>query len=154
MEILYVKLTWFSAESSRLVILVLYFTLIWGATSVAPHCTSANIPMKSPPQCLSLSPLIVERQVGVPEWQLNYSQCVQCMYGCVLIFWVFQSCPLGRNVVKTSHSRFWKWNCLLNLVFLNHQIHSVSNPADIKAEMSASQAIAQNKHQATRFQVP
>lgn len=30
MEILYAKLTWFSAESETLVILVLYFTLIWG----------------------------------------------------------------------------------------------------------------------------
>lgn len=41
---------------------------------------------------------------------------------------VFQSSPLVRNVVNTSYSRFWKWDCLLN-----HHIHSISNAADIKA---------------------
>lgn len=89
MEILYVKLTWFSAEWSRLVILVLYFTLICGVTSDVPRWISANIQMKAPPQCLSLSLLIVELQVGVPEWQLNYSQCV---YTGVYVFWAFGGC--------------------------------------------------------------
>lgn len=110
MEILYVKLTWFSAEWSRLVILVLYFTLICGVTSDAPRWISANIQMKAPPRCLSLSLLIVELQVGVHEWQLNYFQCVYT--GVCLCFW----------------GVFWKWDCLLN-----HHIHSISKPADTKA---------------------
>ncbi len=137
MEILYVKLTWFSAEWSRLVILVLYFTLICGVTSDVPRWISANIQMKAPPQCLSLSLLIVELQVGVPVWQLNYSLCV---YPGVYFLWffggffffffcrVFQSSPLVRNVVNTSYSRFWKWDCLSN-----HHIHSISSPAVSKA---------------------
>ena len=111
MEILYVKLTWFSAESSQPVILVLYFTLIWGVTSDAPRRISANIQMKAPPQRLSLSLLIAERQVGVPEWQPNYSQRV-CMG-----LWAFLGCLLW-----IFHSVFFAKKCGSPLLFLNHQI--------------------------------
>lgn len=89
MEILYVKLTWFCAESHK-VILVLYFTLICGVTCDAPRWISANIQMKAPPKCPGLSLLIVQRRVGVPEWQLNYAHCVSCKWVCVVyVLWAF-----------------------------------------------------------------
>lgn len=113
MEILYVKLTRVSAESSRPVILVLYFTLIRGVTRDAPRRTSANIQMKAPPQRLSLSLLIAERQVGVPERQPNYSQRQVCVYGFVSFF--------GVSIMNISYSLFRKKKkCGSPLLFLNH----------------------------------
>lgn len=132
-EILNVKLTWFSAESDRLT-LVLYFTLIWGVTSNAPHWMRlilANIQMKAPPRHLSLSLLIVGRQVGVPEWQLNYSLCLYM--GVCLCFLSFGDCCFLADVSELSISQqCCEYILLTNLVFLSHQIYSISNPFGIK----------------------
>lgn len=137
MEILCVKLTWFSAESSRLVILVLYFTLIWSDTS---DWVMANIQIKAPPQCLSLSLLIEEQQVVMPEWELNYPECIYMgVWLCSVTFLVpvfaqrFRAAPWSP-MLWTHHTIDFEnefVSCLLIWWFSISNNHIISNPAQI-----------------------